>query len=387
MKEVRAWWLVVATVGCGRFGFDARAGGVTGVDAAPPPPCANLGFSTAQVYPGGLQPRAIAVGDLDGDGVLDVVGTDANGNATFVYYGNGDGTFTPGPAAEVGTAPYSIAIGDLDGDGKADVVVGNYTDNAISIDLSTGRSFQHQVTYTTATSPQSIAIGDVDGDGLPDLVISAIGSNAIDIFHNKGGGQFSSLATLPTNTGPYQTAIGDIDGDGRPDLVAADTSGFASVLRGHADGTFDAHVDLGAGSQPWSVALGDVDGDGRPDAAIADNYGQSTISVLHGAYPSWQRTVVPVGFQVWWVEIVDMDGDGKRDVVVTEKRDAIMGGSDALDLVLGNGDGTFRPVQRFAACGGPEELAIGDFNGDGRPDVALACSTSSQIGILLATCP
>src|SRR5258708_18695246 len=147
MRVVRACGLVIVVAACGRFGFDARVGGVIGADARPPP-CASLGFSAVQVYPGGLQPRAVAVGDLDGDGKLDVVGTDANGNATFVYYGNGDGTFTAGPAADVGTAPYSIAIGDLDGDGKADVVVGNYADNTISVDLSTGRSFQPHVTYT-----------------------------------------------------------------------------------------------------------------------------------------------------------------------------------------------------------------------------------------------
>ncbi len=349
-----------------------------------PPACPDLRFSTVQLHAAGAAPRAVAIGDIDGDGVNDVIVTNGNATTASVLFGNGDGTFQSQITAPTGNAPYSVAVGDLDGDGRADLVVGNYSDNTVTVDLSAGRSFVPKVNYSTGTNPQSVAIGDVDGDGRPDIVVSNYGAGTITVLHNTGGGKFVGASGLPPATGamPYQVAIGDVDGDGTPDLVSADTGGLsASVLRGQGTGAFAAPVEFSAGMQPWSVGLGDVDGDGRADVAIADNFGDSTVTVLFGAYPSWKTTVVPSGAEPWWVDVVDMNGDGNGDLVVAEAMD------DGIDLVVGNGDGTFAARQTFSTCAAPLELAVGDLDGDGRPDIAVACSTSDAVGILFAVCP
>ncbi|AWV99403.1 FG-GAP-like repeat-containing protein [Arcticibacterium luteifluviistationis] len=210
--------------------------------------------------------------------------------------------FLPKQDFTTGSAPESVAIGDLDGDGKLDLVIANSTSKSVSVlrntsssgSISSG-SFATKQDFTTATSPRSVAIGDLDGDGKPDLAIANTSSNSVSILRNTSSsgninsGSFAAKQDITTGSAPVSVAIGDLDGDGKLDLVVANSSSNSvSVLRNSSSsgsinsGSFAAKQHFITGTSPTSIAIGDLDGDGKPDLAIA-NYGSRSVSVLRNA--------------------------------------------------------------------------------------------------------
>jgi hypothetical protein len=186
-------------------------------------------------------------------------------------------------------------------------------------------SFADKVDAATGTLPVSVAIGDVDGDGKPDLAVANQSSNTVSVLRNTGVAgtvSFAAKVDFTTGTRPSSVAIGDVDGDGKPDLaVANNVSSTVSVLRNTgAAGTvsFAAKVDAATGSGPYSVAIGDVDGDGKPDLAVA-NQSSNTVSVLRntgaaGTVSSAAKVDFTTGTRPSSVAIGDVDGDGKPDL-------------------------------------------------------------------------
>jgi len=193
----------------------------------------------------GLVPRSLTIGDLDGDGKVDLVVANAGSNTISVFRNNSTGAGSISYEAKVDftteSSPYLVSIGDLDGDGKADLAVPNRSDNTISIfrNISSGAgsiSFAPKVDFTTGTEPFSISIGDLDGDSKLDLAVANRVSNTVSIFRNmsSGAGSISYLTKVDLTTGPepLSVSIGDLDGDGKPDLaVANNSSNTVSVFR------------------------------------------------------------------------------------------------------------------------------------------------------------
>ena len=183
-------------------------------------------------------------------------------------------------------------------------------------------------------------------------------------------------------------SIGDLDGDGAPDLAVANGGsslefpGDVSVLLGVGDGTFAAPQSFAAGDRPVSVSIGDLDGDGAPDLAVA-NFNSDDVSVLlgigDGTFAAEQRFAAGVFPQS--MSIGDLDGDGVPDLAVAN------GGSFAdmgdVSVLLGAGDGTFAAQQRFDAGDSPQSVSIGDLDGDGAPDLAVANGNSDDVSVLL----
>src|SRR5207302_6303930 len=157
-----------------------------------------------------------------------------------------------------------------------------------------------------------------------------------------------------------------------------------SVLLGNRDGTFRAALTFAAGSGPYSVAVGDFNGDGRPDLAVA-NYGSmqqpgTTITVMLGNGDGTFRaaTTNTVDRNPSFVVVGDFNGDGKLDLAAANS------GSYTVSVLLGNGNGTFQPALTFAAGTNPYSVAVGDFNGDGKLDLAAANSGSNDVSVLLS---
>ena len=281
----------------------------------------------------GIHPLSVAVGDFNGDGILDLAVANGTSNTVSVLLGNGEGTFQPAVNYPAGSGPISVAVGDFNDDGKPDLAVAD-SGGGVSVLLGNGNgTFQKAGNYPAGTNPMSVAVGDLNGDGYLDLAVANYGSNNVSVLLGKGDGTFQTAVNYAAGTNPTSVAVGDFNGDGIPDLAVADWGGGVSVLLGFGGGTFQTAVNYAAGSNPYSVAVGDFNGDGILDLAVANNGGKN-VSVL-----------------------------------------------------LGYGDGTFQPAVNYAADWNPVSVAVGDFNGDGRMDLAVANWSSNNVSILLQPTP
>ncbi len=352
-------------------------------------------------YPGMGEPQSVALGDLKGDGVLDLVV--AGGDFVGVLLGNGNGTFQPAVTYSTGGyLAYSVAVGDVNGDGQADLVVANADSNSIGVLLGNGDgTFQPAVTYYSGGGwPDSVVIADVNGDGKPDVVV-ANNFDSLGVLLNNGDGTFQPVVTYASGgLYPESVAVADVNGDGYLDLVAANSyapSGSGSavgVLLGNGDGTFQPAVTYSTGSSfAASIAVGDLNGDGKPDLVVANDAAKGSISVLLGnGDGTFQAAVLyKSGWGADSVVIGDVNGDGKPDLIVADCGGACSDrakGDGVVRIYLGNGDGTFQAPRRCNSGGTyADSVAIGDVNGDGRPDVVVTNGNyngnSSSAGVLL----
>ncbi|MCA6386157.1 MAG: T9SS type A sorting domain-containing protein, partial [Cytophagales bacterium] len=234
-----------------------------------------------------------------------------------------------------GSGPRSVSIGDLDGDGKADLAVANQFSNTVSVFRNTGSagtiSYAAQVDFSTGTGtgPRSVSIGDLDGDGKADLAVANFDSNTVSVFRNTGSAgtiSYAAKVDFATGSGPRSVSIGDLDGDGKADLATANYySSTVSVFRNTGSAgtiSYAAKVDFATGSDPFSVSIGDLDGDGKADLATT-NYGSNTVSVFRNtgsagtiSYAAKVDFATGSGSRPFSVSIGDLDGDGKADLAV-----------------------------------------------------------------------
>jgi hypothetical protein len=381
----------------------------------------------------GPQPSAVVASDLDGDGRTDLVVTTGSTGAG-VLKGNGDGTFQTMAPYVVGDITHSVFVGDLNSDGHPDLVFGNILDNAISLLLGHGDGTFGLAASPAGPAPASVDVADFNRDGVQDLAVANRNTNTVSIVLGLADGGFQPPSSSAVGGAPAFIIAGDLNGDGKPDIAVANSgTNDVSVLLGAGDGTLQTAVTYPAGNSPSSVAFGDLNGDGRPDLVIGDGPplqgSGSAVSVLLAlaaggfqAATNYAITDAPGNGEAS-VVVRDVNGDGHADIAVASGVDitVLMGVGDGtfrppvttrfgfnpagmvaadfssdglLDLViadsngavlvaLGAGDGTFPASAGFAACPGASSIASADFNGDGRADLALSCRQSNDIAVLL----
>ncbi|HXJ64738.1 MAG TPA: VCBS repeat-containing protein, partial [Actinomycetota bacterium] len=292
-------------------------------------------FRRTQDLPGGEYPRALAIGDVDGDRVPDLVAVNERTNTLSVMLGNGDGTFGARTFTTSHTAR-TVSPVDLDGDGELDLVAmtGDRTSTVATLlghgDGTFGASadFGSFATYVQAT------VGDVNADGRPDVAVTSESEHIVSTLPGNGDGTLGAQTDHPTGQYPKGVQIVDLDADGFAELVVANALvGSLSVFPGTGPGTFGAPVDYETGRYPELLGKADLSGDGRWDLVVG-NAGSATVSVFLGnGDKTLTRKDLPTGYAPRCVSIADLDGDGFLDL-------AIVAGPSVL-LHRGHGDGTF----------------------------------------------
>jgi hypothetical protein len=339
----------------------------------------------------GYLAQSVVVTDLSGDGKLDVLSAIAASPSSQsilsarIQVPTAPGTFGDPVQSHTVADPVAIAVGDLDGDGLPDVAVANAaaaTDGSHAVDV------QFQVAGTPgalsapvalplgALTPRRLAIADLNGDGRLDIAVAAAGTGDVQVLFQLAPGTFAAPAGFPGGGEPTAVAAARLTGPGGVDLVVTTANGLLSVLlHGSTPGTFLPPASHAAGTSPAAVQVADMDGDGRPDVVVAD-YDGSLLVFLQA--PAGDGTLLPpvrydtLDYGSCSIAIGDVDGDGRPDVVVANAGPPGYPGSVSVfmqDHVL---PGQLDPPVRYRGYWGPLSVALGDLNGDGLLDMVVA---------------
>ncbi|MGI8687688.1 MAG: FG-GAP repeat domain-containing protein [Thermomicrobiales bacterium] len=368
------------------------------VRAAPPPVTFN--YTSAANAPIGIDPQAIAVADLNGDGKQDLVVANCFSNTVSVLLGKGDGTFTPAPGSPiaVGTCPEAVVLTDLNGDGKPDLVVSNYNDGTVSLFLGNGNgTFTPKAgsPFAAGSTPNFLAVGDVTGDGKKDIVVTNTNANTVSVLAGDGNGGFGAPTAIATGSQPFGVALGDVDGaHGLDILVANSGDNTVSVLLNNGSGAFSPAPGspITVGNTPQEIALGKINADNALDFAVTNlsdvtNPSDGSVSVFlnnnNGTGAFTQAAGSPIVFpntSPVAIALDDINNDSKLDLVVSDSA------SFGTYVLTGNGNGTFSAVPGQPTITGgvfPIAVAVADVNGDGKKDILTVNGGDNTISVSL----
>jgi glucose/arabinose dehydrogenase len=373
----------------GRLMFIAEKGGavrvfVNSVSSTPQ-------FSTVQQYATGINAHGVTAVDLNGDGRLDLAVANSGSDSVSVLFGNGNGTFTTATNYGVGDEPKSVFAADFDGDGDLDLVTANQATNNVSFLRNNGNgTFATSVSYTASPGAHEVMAGDIDADGDIDIAVTGWGASIVTVLRNNGNGTFSNRADYNVGSAPHSLQLADFNGDNRPDLAVANrSSDNVSVLLNTGTGAFANAINYSVAARPHSIRSADLNNDGNIDLVTDSDL--DSVSVLlgngnggFGSSVSYAAGRVPNG-----LAIGDVNSDGNLDLLTANNAGNYPSGNnpggDTINVLLGNGNGTFADPTTFTTGRTPFDLTLADFNGDGKLDVATANWHTNDVGVLLNT--
>lgn len=352
-----------------------------------------------------LSPSGVAMGDLDGDGRADFAASSVSGGYVVVFRNistAGAASFSTVATPSAGSgSPGIVRLADLDNDGKLDIVVINSTGISVIRNASSGiGSFSLAATLniTTAGAPSDITLADFDGDGKIDAAITIGASNNISVLRNVssvGNIALVSASVYTTGLGPRGICSGDFDGDGKPDIAVTNSADSSmSVLLNTASpgtinpGSFAAGVTFATGRSPWGITSADIDGDGRSDLLVANN-GSSTFSVFRNTATSGSissssfaaRVDFTTGSAPKDIASGDLNGDGKPDVAITNNAAASFSSFRNTAVAGTINAASFDAKNDFATSTSPTCIAINDADGDNKPDVIVSNNASNSVSV------
>jgi gliding motility-associated-like protein len=366
-------------------------------------------FEPKVEFAAGKDTYTVAIADLDGDGKADMLVSDMEAKTVATYLNtsvkNDISARSFMPAAvllDVGADPKQLSVGDLDGDGKPDIVVVNYYgQNYISVLRNTSVkgtiSFAPKINILSGTYPCAATIGDIDTDGKPEILVYNSLSRTLSVFKNfstKGTistESFIKKADIPSEHQAYDIKLTDIDGDGKPDIVySAGALGGISIVRNKATqgiidiNSFEQPINFSGAVSSQGVAVGDLDNDGKPDVVVCNQFARSVSvykntslpgSITTGSFA--QRVDFAVSFPMD-VQISDIDGDGNPDLVFANS------GLQTISILRNNASsGGITATSFLSPVSLPttnvSSTAVGDLDGDGKPEIAAATSNSITV--------
>jgi hypothetical protein len=276
-------------------------------------------------------------------------------------------TFEVRSSTPAKAAPFSVAVGDFNRDGKLDFAV-SASDLQVFLGNGDG-TFQPPRDYLAGTGALFVTAADLNSDGKLDLVVADL--NGLFVLIGNGDGTFQAPVPYASACTPTFVATGDFNGDHKLDLLVTSSSsscGYVSIFLGNGDGTFQSTpINTPTSYNPGATGIGDFNGDGKLDLAVAEHFGTiSQIEILlgNGNGSFSPGSVYSVGSSPDSVAVADFRGNGKFDLAVA----TLFAGTDIL---LGNGDGTFQSAGGIATTSSVWVTAA-DLNGDGKPDLVVA---------------
>ena len=387
----------------------------------------------------GDSPAAVVAADFDDDGKMDLAVANNDSDDVSVLLGNSNGTFTDvGVTFQVDFSPVAIAVGDFDHDGKLDIITANDLIGSVSVLLNQGRkcvgggndthackqgsdcpggacgslSFAPPMPMPGVTvrdtdtgfAPEAVVVGDFDGDLFPDVATANSGDDpgTVTILKGVGDGTFTQPQSIPVGEVPVGLAAGFIDRDTNVDLVVTNSAGgdngngTITVLMGMGGDIFNPQpeipIDCGVadGCTPIAVAIANLDNDPNNVADLAVlNQDGSNVSILLGngdlSFRAGANAAVATDPESSMsIAVADFNGDGKMDIATSSVSD------DKISVLVGVGNGTFEPALDFdvvptSPIASPMGIIAADFTKDAKPDLAVANIDDGTVSILVNT--
>jgi hypothetical protein len=351
--------------------------------------------------PVGTSPASVVIADLNADSRMDLTVANAGSRNVTVLLGDGRGGFSQaaGSPFAAGEEPADIAVGEINNDGHVDLVIPNHDTKYVTVLLGDGRGGfapapNSPFTVKSDPHPHGVGLADFNGDRKTDIVVDDWQNDSVTVlFGNAKGGFDSPGVSFAVGRMPYhKVRAGDVNSDGKADIITTNMRGNnATVLLGDGRGGFSqaAGSPFTTGDSPFHLALSDMNRDGKPDLVIATYSGQGSdpsddgVTVLlgdgRGGFKPMTGSPFPTTGRAFGnLSVGDINGDGFADVAVAN------GTSNDVTVLLGNDKGTLVPGATFAVGRSPYSVAVGDLNGDGKADIVTSNNNDNDLTVLIS---